>query len=175
MTGVLSGQVVEGCLAEKGGRGVRHRRGYHSAAATTQYLGQRLHEASCTFSSGQWALYCDRCPYVIRICKQKDTAGGGGALDSRAPPALLCTLPSARRGRRRPVSSAAEVDRCPLGPCVDALCAVELRTCAVLQAGTTGSPDSGRSFLHAALAEGTSDAPRAPSFPRKKSLTRTTY
>jgi hypothetical protein len=44
--------------------------------------------------------------------------------------------------------------------------------CSVLQMPTR-APDS--LLLHAALATGGSDAPRAPSFPRKKSLTRTTY
>jgi hypothetical protein len=114
-----------------------------------------------------------KCPYVMPICKAADAAGGG-ALVSRAPPALLCVHRPARLGAvacllmaptaQLQASAGLVRARLPMLSAVALQCFADADRVPGLAPSCT-----------TALAAGGSDAPRAPSFPRKKSLTRTTY
>jgi hypothetical protein len=175
-----AGQTLERTwvlVAEKGGRG-----GYHSRtaarrreAAAAQSLEELLHEANCTFSSGQERRF--KWPYVMRICEAMDAAGGGAHI-SRAPPALpqqaaACTLGAVAGLSTAPagqLQASAGVVRARL----PILCAVAVQSVAERCAADDRVPGLAPSCTPA-LAAGARDAPRALSFPRKKSLTRTTY
>jgi hypothetical protein len=145
-------------------RGVRHsssvsqQRG--ESEATAQCPDQRPHEARCTFSSGRRAL-CMPVRHAQSQAGGRRDAAGGGALPLACPasscaahtgPSNACRRHNGRRWRRsRGPHGRSVADEVPPGP-PDACC------CAAGGLGAAGS-----------------DAPRGPSFPRKKSLSRTTY
>jgi hypothetical protein len=114
---------------------------------------QRLHGARCMFSSGQLT---PEWPYVTRSGREREAADGAG---------LTCPASSPWQSARW---SRHGLSRAPPG-----------RTAAVSGRGLASHrwccahADRGCSFLAGGLGA-CSDAPRALSFPRKKSLTRTT-
>ena len=107
----------------------------------------------------------------LRALEGFDAAGG--APISRAPPALpqqaVAGLSTARAGQLQASAGIAGVGWSRAGASPISQFSVQL----VFQGCRAGS--LARSFLHTGLGTGARDAPRALSFPRKKSLTRTTY